>query len=96
MNITIYFRIVRKIQCEHIVFNSFVKTSLITSDISSLLQKCIQTLKSVNLGYPPFNFLFFIFNFNSPLEFSVKSYQNFLLKIFIDSGTGVFTNSVKF
>jgi hypothetical protein len=41
------------------------KTSLITLDLLSLLKKCIKTLKSVNLGYPSFNF----FNFNPPIEF---------------------------
>jgi hypothetical protein len=45
-------------------------------NLSSLLKekkKSTQTLKSVNLGI---HFLIF-FNFNSLLEFSVKSYQNF-------------------
>jgi hypothetical protein len=64
--------------------NKIGKTnSLITSNISSLLQKGTQTLKSVNLGFLSFNF----FNLNPPLKFSIKSYQNlqntpvFILKI---------------
>jgi hypothetical protein len=36
------------------------KTSLITHDLSSLLQLSIQILNSVNLGHPSF-FLFFFF-----------------------------------
>jgi len=39
----------------------FGKNLLITLDLSLLLQKCIQPLKSVNLGYPSFNFYFYKF-----------------------------------
>jgi hypothetical protein len=46
------------------------RNSLTTPDLSSVLQKGTQTLKSINLEYQSFNF-------NSPLEFSVKSCQNF-------------------
>jgi hypothetical protein len=53
--------------------NKIGKTSLIISNLSSLLQKGTQTLKSINLRYLSFNFL----NLNLPLEFSIKFYQNF-------------------
>jgi hypothetical protein len=46
-----------------------LRTSLITNCLSSFLKKGTKTLKNVNLGYSSFNF-------NHPLEFSVKSYKN--------------------
>jgi hypothetical protein len=56
-----------------------MRTSFITSNFSSLLKKCTQTLKSVNFGYLSFKFFF---NFNYLLEFSVKFYQNFQNTLF--------------
>jgi hypothetical protein len=40
-------------------FFFFLRTSLITPDLSSLLKQGTQTLKSVNLEYPSFNFFQF-------------------------------------
>jgi hypothetical protein len=51
-------------------FFFFEKTLLIIPDLSLLLKKCIQTLKSdIHLSI--------FFNFIIPFEFFVKSYQNF-------------------
>jgi hypothetical protein len=47
-----------------------MRNSLITPDLSSLLQNGTQTLKNVNLRSQSFNF-------NHPLEFSIKPCQNF-------------------
>jgi hypothetical protein len=62
------FVIISCYDCVGLIF--YWKTSLITADLSLLLKKCTQTLKSVTLGYP-------FFNFSHPFEFFVKSYRNF-------------------
>jgi hypothetical protein len=89
-----------------LLVNFFEKNSLITPDISSLLKKGIQTLKSVNLDFRVSIFQFF-FNFNTPLEFSVESYKIFqntlafifkkrFIKMFKNSSMSIFANFVKF
>jgi len=66
----------------------------------SLLKKCIQILKSVNLKY-------LYFNFNNLLEFFVKPYQNSkmpmcvfflkkIIKFFKGFDMNILANSVKF
>jgi hypothetical protein len=53
------------------------QTSFLIPNLLITFEKGTQTLKSANLGYQSLIFLFFFFNFNPPLEFFIKSCQNF-------------------